>query len=471
MRLPGLDESVFGDELFTYEIATRPAFGDMLDGVSGPLEISPPLYFVLAWLGAKAGDPQVWIRIPVLIAGVATVPAVYALGVRTVGRPAALAGAAILALSPFAAFYSVEARAYSPMALFVVLCGLALLAALERGGAWRWAAFALAACAALYSHYTALFPLAAAVGWAAWSHRERIRELAIACAAVALGLLPWLPSFLDDRTAGFQNAIESLNPLTVSYFLRALGVAFAGNPYVGLRELPGWPVLLLVAAGIALALVGGLVARARLATERRLGLPAALALGAPLGAALYSIPFTSVYAPRTLLGSLPAFCLLLGLLVTISPRRIAVPAAALLLAGLAVGTLRAHVESPKPQYREAARFIDERRGPGDPILQLGLLIDYGSLDVQLDQPFELHKQFCDEPVTDDGQIITGQVRCTGGDELERAVREAPRRVMVVTYGTPDAVEIPGLAEGFRLAEVRSFDHEQFPIQVREYARR
>ena len=55
VRLAGLDESVFGDELFTYEIATRPGFGDMLDGVSGPLEISPPLYFVLRLAGGEAG--------------------------------------------------------------------------------------------------------------------------------------------------------------------------------------------------------------------------------------------------------------------------------------------------------------------------------------------------------------------------------------------------------------------------------
>lgn len=135
VRLAGLDESLFGDELFTHEIATRPAFGDMLGAVAGDLEISPPLYFVFAWLGAKIGDPQVWLRVPALVAGVATVPALYVLGVRTVGRPAALVGAAALALSPVAIFYSAEARAYSLTALFVVLSAIALLAALERGGA------------------------------------------------------------------------------------------------------------------------------------------------------------------------------------------------------------------------------------------------------------------------------------------------------------------------------------------------
>jgi hypothetical protein len=475
VRLPGLDESVFGDELFTYEIATRPGFGDMLDGVTGPLEISPPLYFVFAWISAKIGDPHVWIRVPALVAGVALVPAVYALGLRTVGRTAALIGAAALALSPFAVYYSAEARAYTLATLFVVLAALALLAAVERGGWERWGLFALAACAALYSHYTAAFALAAEVGWAAWAHRERLRELALACTALAAGLLPWLPSFLDDRTAGFQTAIENINPLTVSWFVRSLGIAVVGNPYVGLRELPGTAVLLLLGAGLVLALAGAAATRAslveRVRAEPRLVLVMALAAASPVGAALYSIPFASVYVPRTLLASLPALCLLVGLLLAASPRRLAVPAAVLTMAALAVGTIEPVGESPKPPYREAADWIGERSEPGDPVLQVGL-IDYGSLDAHLERPFRLYKQGCERPTTRPGQILTAGIHCTGGEEgFARALREARRRVMVVTYGSAGRLDIPRLAEGFRRVAARHFDHGQFPIEVREFARR
>lgn len=475
MRLPGLDESVFGDELFTYEIATRPGFGDMLDGVTGPLEISPPLYFVLAWVCAKIGDPHVWIRVPALVAGVALVPAAYALGLRTVGRTAALLGAAALALSPFAVYYSVEARAYTLAALLVVLAALALLAALERGGWVRWGLFALAACAALYSHYTAAFALAAEVGWAAWAHRDRLRELVAACAAAGVGLLPWLPSFLDDRTAGFQTAIENINPLTLSFFVRSLGVAVVGNPYVGLRETPGTAVLLILGAGLALAAVGAVAARAglleRLRADRRLALVVLLAVASPVGAALYSIPFASVYVPRTLLASLPALCLLVGVVLATSPRRIAMPAGVLIAAALAIGTFEAIDESPKPPYRQAAEWIGDRSGPGDPVLQVGL-IDYGSLDAYLERPFELYKQGCERPTTRPGQILTAGILCTGGEEgFARAVRTAREHVMVVTYGSAGRLDIPGLAQGFRRVAARRFDHGQFPIEVREFARR
>jgi mannosyltransferase len=475
LRLPGLNDSVFGDELFTYEIATRPGFGDMLDGVTGPLEISPPLYFALAWVCAKLGDPHVWIRVPALVAGVALVPAVYALGVRTVGRVPALIGAALLALSPFAIYYSDEARAYSLATLFVVLAALALLAAVERDG-WRpWALFALAACAALYSHYTAGFALAAEVAWAAWAHRERLRELAFACLAVAAGLAPWLPSFLDDRTAGFQTAIENINPFTASFFLRSLGIAVLGNPYVGLRETPGTAVAVALAVGLALAVAGAVAARtqlvARLRSDRRLVLVIALAVASPLGAALYSIPFASVYVPRTLLASLPAFFLLVGLLVAAAPRSLGVPAAVLTIAALALGTVELYRETPKPPYRQAAEWVDDRRGPGDPVLQAGL-IDYGSLDAHLDRPFRLFKQGCADPTTEPGQILTAGIDCTGGEEgFRRAVREARRHVFVVTYGSAGRLDIPGLAVGFRRVRARLFDHGQFPIEVREFARR
>jgi Dolichyl-phosphate-mannose-protein mannosyltransferase len=475
LRLPGLDESVFGDELFTYEIGTRPGFGDMLDGVSGPLEISPPLYFVLAWICAKLGDPHTWIRVPALLAGVALVPAVYALGARTVGRTGALIGCGLVALSPFAIFYSTEARAYTLATLFVLLAALALLAATEHGGWRRWGLFALAACAALYSHYTAAFPLAAEVAWAAWAHRERLRELALACIAVGVGLLPWLPSFLDDRTAGFQTAIELINPFTASFFFRSLGIAVVGNPYATLRETPGRAVFLVLAVGLVLAVAGAVAARAgllaRLRAEPPIALVVALAVASPLGAALYSIPFASVYVPRTLLPSLCAFFLVVGLLIGAAPRRFAAPAAILTIAALALGTVELYREQPKLAYNDAAAWIDARRGPGDPVFQVGL-IDYGSLDAHLDEPFRLYKQGCADPTTEPGQILVAGIRCSGGEEgFRRAVSGAPRHVFVVAYGHAGRLDIPGLAERYKRASVHLFERGLFPIEVRQYSRR
>ena len=141
LRLLCARQSIFGDELFTFEVATRDGLGDVLEGVRSPLEITPPLFFAFAWASAKLGDPTFMLRFPSLVAGVALIPLVYALGTRTVGERAALAGAALAALSPLAVFFSAEARAYMLTAVLVYASTLALLNALEGRGRGWWAVF------------------------------------------------------------------------------------------------------------------------------------------------------------------------------------------------------------------------------------------------------------------------------------------------------------------------------------------
>jgi len=186
-------ESLFADDLYTFKASTGPTLCSVLRDVNSDLEITPPLFFVVAWLSQKAGDPFVWLRIPSLVAGVATVPLVYLLGLRTVGRRAALLGAAFFALGPFATFYATEARAYALMTLLVLLSTLALLCAIEKNTWPWWAAYALTMAAAMYTHYTSIFVPAAQAGWAIVAHRERIRPLLVAALSAGVLYLPWLP--------------------------------------------------------------------------------------------------------------------------------------------------------------------------------------------------------------------------------------------------------------------------------------
>ena len=205
LRLICARQSIYGDELFSYELATRSGLDDVLDGVRGPLEITPPLFFVLAWASSKLGDPTFTLRLPSLLAGVALVPLVYALGTRTVGRRAALWRAALAALSPLAVFFSAEARAYMLMAFLVCASTLTLLLALDGRGRGWWALFACCVAGALYAHYTAAFALAAQAGWALWATRAALRPLVMAHAAAALAFLPWVPEIQSDRESGFAD--------------------------------------------------------------------------------------------------------------------------------------------------------------------------------------------------------------------------------------------------------------------------
>src|SRR5436190_23350384 len=93
LRIPGLDQSLFGDELFTYDTAAVGSLHDLFHAVR-TTEVSPPAFFVVAWLARRVGDAQVWLRLPSLACGTALVPLVYAVGRRLVGTPGALVGAA-----------------------------------------------------------------------------------------------------------------------------------------------------------------------------------------------------------------------------------------------------------------------------------------------------------------------------------------------------------------------------------------
>ena len=107
---------------------------------------------------------------PSLIAGIASIPLVYAVGARTVGRRAGLLAAALTTLSPFMIFYSAEARGYGVLMALVLLSTFALLhAVVDDGGPW-WLALRRLGALAAYTHYTGVYFVAGQLAWALWAH-------------------------------------------------------------------------------------------------------------------------------------------------------------------------------------------------------------------------------------------------------------------------------------------------------------
>jgi mannosyltransferase len=132
--------------------------------VVGFSESAPPLYYVLAWLWTQAtGTGEFGLRSLSALAGVATVPVAYLIGLELRGRRAGLMAAALVAVSPLMLWYSQEARAY---ALVVLLCGISLLYCLRayRHGRPRdLTGWGIASALALATHYFAVFPILAEV--------------------------------------------------------------------------------------------------------------------------------------------------------------------------------------------------------------------------------------------------------------------------------------------------------------------
>ena len=175
LYLSQIHQSLFADEVFAYHEVAGHSLTSMIHAVGTGIEVSPPLYFVFAWFSAKLGDPTVWIRLPSLILGAATIPVIYLLGRDTIGRGAGAIGAAVFAASPFALFYGVQARPYATAAFFTVLSTYALVRAVRSDSRHWWAVYAVAAAAAAYSHHTTVFVLVLQGAWACTRPCTRFR--------------------------------------------------------------------------------------------------------------------------------------------------------------------------------------------------------------------------------------------------------------------------------------------------------
>ncbi len=379
LRWIGFDQSLFGDEQLT-----RYAVADGAHGVLGRLdrfEQNPPLFFWLAALSRHLGGVE-WIRLPSLIAGAAAVPLTYALGRLTLGaRGPAVFAAALMALSPFLAFYGTEGRPYALMVALLLASTVCLLAALRRaGGWWWWAGMAVASAAALYTQYVAVFWLAAQGVWALWAAPQRWRGLLASCAGTALAFLPWLPSFLDQR-----ELITLSEAITARGAARTFGQLAIGHPLLSLSDSLGtagrWALVLVagaLAAGLALIAARRWRARPERPAPRVLRavvLLVVLALGTPVGLWAYAhLGGGSFGLGRYWLASAaPAFLLAGGALAAL-PRPVAATAAATVLAVagvVALDTMDGGLQ--RPRTAAAAALADRLAPPGVPVVEVAPL--------------------------------------------------------------------------------------------------
>lgn len=87
--------------------------GRML-GLIPQSESTPPLYYLIAWVWARVfGSGEAGLRSLSAVAGVATVPVLFAAGRQAIGVGAGLVAAALAATNPLLVWYSQEARSYS----------------------------------------------------------------------------------------------------------------------------------------------------------------------------------------------------------------------------------------------------------------------------------------------------------------------------------------------------------------------
>jgi mannosyltransferase len=249
LRLATLDQQSFWyDEAFTPVHVLHNSLGATLRGVVDH-ENTPPLWYLIAWADARLfGDGTLALRLPSALAGVLTVPVVWAIAQQLAGRRAALIAAAIVAVNPLFVWYSQEARAYGLFVLMSALAMLCFVRALDEPTPRRMAAFAVAGALALLTHYFAVFLL---LGMALWllRHRAQRRMALVAVAPLAVVGLALLPLISAQGGHGTQWigrwALSSRLQAIPQYFLTGYSGAPLGH---GVELLVALPIL----AGAAL---------------------------------------------------------------------------------------------------------------------------------------------------------------------------------------------------------------------------
>lgn len=241
------DQSVGYEEWYTLAIVGHPSVGGVWRAVEAS-ESTPPLTYLLTWLWVKltASDTTASLRAISLLAGSLTVPVAFVAMRAFFDRRLSLVVAWLCAISPVLVGYSIYARSYALLVLVATISVWAVGLLLEQQSWPRWMFWALAATACLWTHYFAVFLIAAETAALLVLLPRQRRQLLLALAAVAAATAPMWPLFLSQSGASNRTAYIAATSLTtrLEYTVRE----FAMGSNVPTAWLEGAGILLVVGA-------------------------------------------------------------------------------------------------------------------------------------------------------------------------------------------------------------------------------
>ena len=358
-------QSLWWDEVVTWQQSRLP-FGDMLAATAA--DNYPPLYNILAMAStAVFGETELALRLPSAILGTLNVLALYWVGRLAAGRPAGLLAALLLAFSPYAIWYSHEARMYALLACSATVFAGTVLSFAERPRWWMGLASILAAIALLYSHpYGAISWGAICLGIVPLLilRRDLARLLTLAGLQLLalLAFVPWIGVLLeraaDIRSGGFW--IEPVTPWSLFQLL----VQLSSGPF------------LFAATAVGIRLAFGKPAQTPLAETGRPQLPLVLAfllvwaLLPVLAGAILSWTIQPMLISRYVIASLPPLLLLtaIGFLRLPRGRSGAIGLGALAVA--AILGLFAYNLRPRDDLRGLAAWLQTNLRPTDCLVMI-----------------------------------------------------------------------------------------------------
>lgn len=286
----------------------------------------PPLsIYLIAASFTELGVSELTLRLPGLIAGILTVPALYALTECIYDRRTALLAAGLFALSPFAILFAPTAFTDPWLTLWLVVGAWAAIS-----GRGLMAGLAAGLAVASKQQGVLIGPLLIALllvpaGLEPRKWHDRLRDLLVAVAGFALvfGPLTWWDSLRwHNRPSFWDRSLTTYGPLAVAR--PALWPSRAADWAQQLGHLFGFPALSWVMLALA-ALAGGRALRdVASGTDKQRAPWAALILaGYTAGYLVLHLVVTFQPWDRYLLPLVPLICLLAarGIMLAISGRR------------------------------------------------------------------------------------------------------------------------------------------------------
>lgn len=383
LRIPYLaTRSFWFDEAFSWRLSRFPL--SEIPARAGE-DNHPPLYFLLlkGWTIAFGSAPAA-LRLLSVLLGCLTILGIYCFVVeafpsrephRARQRGMALFAAALVAVSVFQIRWAWEVRMYALGTALAAFSSWALLRALHRPGRLHpWLLYAAFALLFAYTHYYALFTLAAqavfVLGYLMTRARGKVSVLVrdatfwhalIAADVIVVGWLPWLPLFLRQR-AQVQAEFWTLPPSRWD-IPNACWQMFV-NPVHGTCSHGEALFAAILCAIVLLALLW----RAR-AGEWYVFTATTVPLGLSV---LVSALDTKVFHLRFLLFAHLFFLVALAVLVSRIPSRLERGAISLLLLGGCLGLYVHFMQkldfSHRPGPRATADFLVAHRQPKEPII-------------------------------------------------------------------------------------------------------
>jgi 4-amino-4-deoxy-L-arabinose transferase-like glycosyltransferase len=326
-------QSYHHDEIVTASRVLRGSFPHAMD-VIGFSESAPPLYYALAWLWAQIlGTGEFGLRSLSALAGIATVPVAYLLGLELRGRRAGIVAAALVAVNPMLVWYSQEARAYALVLLFSAVAALYFVRALDGGRRADAVGWGIASALALATHYFAIFPIAVE---GLWLLSRRRCGAAVGVGIVAGAGLALAPLAIHQAAQGHADWIGDHS---LGHRLWEVAVTFAVGEIGDLIAQPERLTPAIVPLAAILAALALLAARGDRAERRAGGLMLAIVaftVAAPLTIAVLH-PAADFVLARNLIPALVPLLVAVAVASSLRRARRAGAAAAALLFAYSLG--------------------------------------------------------------------------------------------------------------------------------------